>query len=618
LKPHDLSDHFSLGLRGQVLLIVFFTVALEVCIFSGLQALLTESEREAKRLDRARANLDLSNRLIEQVYLTAKAGQTYWYDRDEKSWQQFERARGNISALEQKLEQQVMKDSPEEFSSLSELSSTLKRSIAEFDRLIYFMRNGQSDQTVANAPLSIKQVRSLFEQVNNNLARFCRVQREVEVTSPEVQRRARGKAKLLLVIGVAVNVILALALAFFFIRKITNRLQLLVDNTRRLSRGLPLNPAITGRDELAELDRVFHEMAAKLEKEGNLLRTSEAQVRNVIERMPVGLLILRQDGTIEFANPYITEILGHLQNEIRNLPLSDVLKGKSGQPPEEFLEKARLALPGSITEVTALSKSGKEHHLEISFGEFSTSDGKRDLVTLIDVSERHEIQKLRQAFVSMVSHELRTPLTSVKGYLSLIDMGALGETSPELRDGARASERNINRLIGLINELLDLEKLESGRLHMKKASTTVKAIFEQALDSVKVFASDRGIKIDLKDDTHGPFQADVARIAQVLVNLLSNAIKFSDFENHVLVTTEESEHFIEFSVQDHGPGIDAQDQGSIFERFHQIEKPGQERKDGSGLGLAISKAIVEEHGGEIGVKSEKGKGSCFWFKLPKH
>jgi PAS domain S-box-containing protein len=612
LKSPERSDKLTFGLRSQLLLIVSSMLIVEVGIFTGLQVLLNQAERESKLLDRARANLDLSNRLIEQIYLIARTGQSFLSHHEPKDWRQCLAARNEATALQSKLQQQSQ-DSPQEFELVKKLGENMRDTMAAADRAIYLNQHGLTDE----GEKPIARVKELSHQLNIDLVAFCRAQREVEMTSPEKERLARHQAKLLLLAGVVLNVILALVLALFFIRNVTNRLQGLVDNTRRLSRGLPLNPSLSGKDEIAELDRVFHEMADQLQKESNLLRTSEAQVRNIIERMPAGLVILKSDSTIEFANPYITKILGYQQSEIRNLPLAKLIQSKGGQSGDELLAQARSAQPGSIMEVTALDKKKHPHQLELSFGEFSTTEGKRELATLIDVSERHEIQKLRQAFVSMVSHELRTPLTSVKGYLSLIEMGALGETSDQLKDGAKVSERNINRLINLINELLDLEKLEAGQLVVKKSSTLVKAIFDHATDSVKGFANERGVTIESIDNTHCRIDVDSSRIAQVLINLLSNAIKFSSSGSKVVARATELAHFVEFSVEDSGPGIDEKYHNSIFERFQQVGETGNKPKEGTGLGLAISKAIVEDHGGTIGIKSDPGCGSCFWFKLPK-
>jgi signal transduction histidine kinase len=218
----------------------------------------------------------------------------------------------------------------------------------------------------------------------------------------------------------------------------------------------------------------------------------------------------------------------------------------------------------------------------------------------------------------MVSHELRTPLTSVKGYLSLIDMGAFGQVTKELKDGAAAGERNVGRLINLINELLDLEKLESGKMDIKKTEVFIGDLFEQSLDAVRVFAQEKAVTLKTEDLTTNLISADPARIVQVLINLLSNAIKFSSAGSFVKMTAQQNDQCFEISIKDEGAGIPREYRESIFERFQQVDAAGTNRREGTGLGLAICKAIIEQHGGEIGVESELQRGSRFWFRLPRN
>ncbi len=252
---------------------------------------------------------------------------------------------------------------------------------------------------------------------------------------------------------------------------------------------------------------------------------------------------------------------------------------------------------------------------EISVTEFTGLEGERRLLTVIDVSERHAIQKMRQAFVAMVSHELRTPLTSIRGFFSLLDMGAYGKLSDEAQDGAQRAEGNVVRLITLINDLLDLERMESGSFSISAKPVSVDAIIKQSLDVVQILAEQKEIAIQtsLLDLT---VDADSDRIVQVMVNLLSNAIKFSPPGVNIDVAVHQLEGQAEFRITDRGRGIPEEFQSSIFERFQQVEVADATRRGGSGLGLPISKAIVERHGGTISLVSEPGRGSTFIFTLP--
>lgn len=232
-----------------------------------------------------------------------------------------------------------------------------------------------------------------------------------------------------------------------------------------------------------------------------------------------------------------------------------------------------------------------------------------------DTSERREVERLKQEFVSTVSHELRTPLTSIRGSLTLLASGAVGELPPDARDMVAIAERNTVRLITLINDILDLERLECGRVEIRQQRVEANAVVTRAVESVAAVAARHGIRIDVSIAEVAVW-ADPNRIVQVLVNFLANAIKFSPGASVVTVSVVPEESRVGFFVQDHGRGIPESHRAAIFERFHQVEGSDARRKGGTGLGLAICRAIIEQHGGSIGVESDPGSGSTFWFRIP--
>lgn len=226
-----------------------------------------------------------------------------------------------------------------------------------------------------------------------------------------------------------------------------------------------------------------------------------------------------------------------------------------------------------------------------------------------------EAQRVKQAFVAMISHELRTPLTSVRGFLELLSMGALGEVSKQAVEQSERVHANVERLIKLINDLLDLEKMEAGKMQMSPESISLNAVVEQSLESVTELSKKGEVQIQVE-----PFQldvfADADRLEQVLVNLLSNAIKFSNKNSKVFVSAEPEGDFVRVSVKDSGRGIPSDQQELIFERYTQVDIKDGSKKGGTGLGLPVCKLIVEELGGKIGVHSKENQGSTFWFLLP--
>jgi signal transduction histidine kinase len=226
-----------------------------------------------------------------------------------------------------------------------------------------------------------------------------------------------------------------------------------------------------------------------------------------------------------------------------------------------------------------------------------------------------ELEAFKQELISIVSHELRTPLMSIGASLNLLLSGALGELSEKARARMQIAEGETARLVLLITDLLDIEKMQAGKFIMVMSEQPVAELLEISLASVAEQAARKGIKIDLLAD-EGTICADRDRIVQVIVNLLSNAIKFSPEGERVDIAAASKGSRFELRVSDRGRGVPARMQERIFERFVQVEEKDAGDKGGSGLGLAISRSIVEQHGGRIGVESEAGSGSTFWFWLP--
>lgn len=214
----------------------------------------------------------------------------------------------------------------------------------------------------------------------------------------------------------------------------------------------------------------------------------------------------------------------------------------------------------------------------------------------------------------MVSHDLRTPLTAIRGTLTLLGAGAVDPCSDNGKARVSDAERSADRLIKLVNDLLDLEKMGEGKLHLERDFVNMGDVVSRSLASVRAYAEQRQISINA-DPCFVEVLADEDRLVQVLVNLLSNAIKFSPPGGSVSISHTTDSSFCQIRVADSGPGIPQQARQQLFQRFQQLDITREHHKLGSGLGLVICKAIIEAHSGEIGVESEIGKGSVFWFRV---
>jgi PAS domain S-box-containing protein len=266
-----------------------------------------------------------------------------------------------------------------------------------------------------------------------------------------------------------------------------------------------------------------------------------------------------------------------------------------------------FAAARDITERKQIEQILQEKNLEL---ESAKSVAERTVERL------EEVEQLKKGFLSTVSHELRTPLTSIRGSLGLLASGAAGPLSDQVIEVVALAERNAIRLMALIEDILDLERLETGKIELHITDVPIAAILRRAMESLAAFGT-HGVRVEAPVVTSA-IHGDADRIVQVLVNLLSNAVKFSPPAGVVTIAVTADDDWTEFRVTDHGRGVPAVHQRAIFERFRQVDPSDAREKGGAGLGLAICKSIVEQHGGRIGVESDEGAGSTFWFRLVTH
>ncbi|HSS47549.1 MAG TPA: CHASE domain-containing protein [Thermoanaerobaculia bacterium] len=358
-----------------------------------------------------------------------------------------------------------------------------------------------------------------------------------------------------------------------------------------------------------------NELRERQRAEG-VVRVSEARNRALLDNMLGGMLTFNEQSRIESVNPAAERIVGYREDELIGKSLAVLIADAPDSDPEPYLRETHRQALGRVTETWGRRKNGEIFPTEVALFKFKAPEGRRFACNFQDVSERREVDRLKSEFVSTVSHELRTPLTSIRGSLGLLAGGVLGTLQPQIQDLVRLAERNAVRLTALINDILDFERLDRGQIQMQIADVDLQPLFEQSLESVRPVADEQRIAL-VCSPTGLRLRVDAVRIVQILVNLLSNAIKFSPCDREVRVWAEEKDDgWVRVLVQDQGPGIPDSHQQRIFERFAQVETADNRYKGGTGLGLAICKAIVEHHGGSIGVDSEPGVGSTFWFELP--
>jgi len=351
------------------------------------------------------------------------------------------------------------------------------------------------------------------------------------------------------------------------------------------------------------------------------LRDSEERIRAVVDTMVDGIITVDETGVIESVNPAAERIFGYPKAELagRNVALlmPEAFPGHPVGLVQGDMGAERAKAVGSGREVAGRRKDGTVIPLEIGISEINQG-GRRMFTGIVrDITERKQIERMKSEFVSTVSHELRTPLTSIRGALGLVTGGAVGPLPGKVGELIDIAYKNSQRLIALVNDILDLEKIESGSLEFRLQPADLGHVVETAVEGNVGFAREFGIEYVLRQPVPAiPVNVDSDRIVQVMANLLSNAAKFSPPGGTVDIAVSRRNGWGRVSVVDRGPGIPESFRDRVFQRFSQADSSDTRRVGGTGLGLSIAKTIVERHGGRIGFDATPGGGSTFHFDLP--
>jgi PAS domain S-box-containing protein len=315
--------------------------------------------------------------------------------------------------------------------------------------------------------------------------------------------------------------------------------------------------------------------------------------------------------TLDLINPAVEAVLGHTPENLTGVRFLSLVLPKDAEATTRALDAARAGTPQTF-ENRLLKADGASTSLlwSVRFVE----DERSFFCVAHDISARKELEDLKQKIVSIVSHDLRSPLMSLQIKLESLAEGERGPLPAPVVAELQGAQNNIDRMVALANDLLDLQRLHAGNWVMRFRDRSILSILSESAESIQSLAESKGTRIILpaKDII---VTADGERISQVVVNFLGNAVKFSPKGKPIEITAKEINGQLEISISDYGPGISEADQKLLFERFQQGEQHDSQAK-GSGLGLAICKEIVEAHGGTLGVTSQLGRGSTFWFRIP--
>lgn len=375
------------------------------------------------------------------------------------------------------------------------------------------------------------------------------------------------------------------------------------------------------RELNATLERRVEERTAALHETFAHVRENEHRIQAILESAPDPFVGIDFQGLVTDWNPQAEALFGWRRDEVLGRPLVEVLIPQRFRPRvagalQAFQATGDAPFTGQPLERVVVDRAGREMAVEVRAGRIDSGKLQLLFAFMTDISHRKEVERLKSEFVSTVSHELRTPLTSVYGSLRLLGAGMAGSLPAQGQQLLEMSTRSCERLIRLINDVLDVSKIESGRLELKLERHGLRGLVDRALRDTDAYASGLGVTVRLQADDDPVVRADGDRVIQVVVNLVSNAAKFSPAGGEVLVTLQAAGGRARVGVVDRGPGIPAEFRARVFDRFAQADASDRRQKGGTGLGLNICRSIVQAHGGTIGFDSEPGVRTEFFFELP--
>jgi PAS domain S-box-containing protein len=725
---------FRSSLSRQGFVIIAVPLLVSFLFIAGLKYLLDEAQMQADREAHSRQILAAANALghsvvfaISDYLLDTMMPEAFTATRYQGAMQ---RARSRMSELEALLpaagpQKEMAVRMRGELDHAFELFAAQQIGVRKIDA----ENAGKPDAEMAQRSRALR-------AVTNELLSDTRKLIEYEEGQLKTQGRtfnSYGRViDIFLLVAVILNVVLAAVLMVGFLRNISKRLQVVMDNSNRLVSERDLNPPVSGEDEIGKLDQVLHEAAVRLKearrreramvenarevicslsdrglvlevnqacvsawgyrpdellkgpiariiydadsemfllklaecsaqkqalsfecrlitasgvikdvlwsaqwseteerafcvvlditerkRAEEALRESEERMRYVFEMMPLALLVMTPEGEVVSVNPAAEQHFAPGASELKGRLVTDLFRqDRSGEKSIAFADLMNPPLH-PLRRIYGRKFDGALFPAEVMSTAYDTSSLKGRLLIVKDVSREYEAERLKQSFMAMVGHELKSPLMSIHVCLEMLGKGFFGKLNDEGLVSVKTAEESVVRLIALVNEILDAEKLESGTISIAPQKTNLEKISEMAANAVSGLADAKKVRI-YRGKMDFELVADTNRVVQVIVNLLSNAIKFSSHNSKVELYARVNGESVEVSVEDKGRGVPREHQEMIFERFHQVSPGDAKERGGTGLGLAICKAIVEAHGGKIGVDSEPPEGSRFWFTLPKN
>lgn len=377
----------------------------------------------------------------------------------------------------------------------------------------------------------------------------------------------------------------------------------------------PTHASIYESDWIVQIIDISHRIAFE-----HLLQEEASYNQSILNAVVDGIMIIDIGGNIRSVNPATGVIFSYPLDQFPHQHINQFIQDPETGSIMRHIKyhTESIDLNTEINhEIIGVKASGQQFPLELQLSCIQRKHEKLFIAVVRDISERKRLEQMKHEFVSNISHELRTPLTAILGSLRLMESGALGHFSEPVTKVIRIADQNGHKLGLLVDDLLDMDKLLAGKMQFDFKIQPIYPLVVQAIENITAYAVQHAVSIELlSQDEQLVANVDSLKLQQILTNLLSNAIKFSPARSLASVKILNANHKIRIEVIDQGPGVSAEEQTKLFQKFYQAENFNALDVGGAGLGLAIAKELIGAMYGNIGISSELGKGSCFFIELP--
>jgi PAS domain S-box-containing protein len=451
-----------------------------------------------------------------------------------------------------------------------------------------------------------------YPQIRSSLSRILDLNEMAIIRKHRAAQHTADNAQFWLTIIFTVLILISFTFIFNLPGIISNPILKLSEGIKGISnKDYSSRIVIRQHDEFGELAKSFNDMAEKLDEyeHSNLsqIKFEKSRIETIIDQMRDGIIGIDENRRILFLNVVAEKLLGVKEADIIGKYSPDVAL-------KNDLMRTLLQETNDKQELKIYADNKESYFNKDVLNVTSNGVIIGQVIVLRNITIFHELSEAKTNFVATISHELKTPISSIKLSAQLLAGGKVGIMTPEQKELLDSIRDDSDRLLNITGELLNMTQLETGQIQLKLLPTESKQIVDQALQAVQMQANQRHITFELEMDPNIPFiQSDVEKSTWVLINFLTNAVKYSPESNVVHVAVHKKNGSVQFTVQDHGQGIDERYLPKIFDRYFKV--PGKHERNGSGLGLAISKEFIEAQEGAIWVRSEIGTGSTFGFSL---